>query len=391
MLVAGSPGLKVSRLQKLFGRTVGHSAGRQSADGQPGGGDSPLASGTARRSPPGSQRRRGPGLRYDDRNLFRFWFLPVRVLPLRRADLRSSHSRVVRRVGAVLPRSKAAAGELGRGNRNASSGRPLPATSAPRRGRSAPANAVGTGKPRRTTLATIAAEAGVSLPTVSKVVNGRPDVAPATRALVERLLDQHRYTRAGARRHRRSGIVDLVFNGLDSPWAVEILRGVEEWGAAQSTAVAVCSVRHGNARPASWTSGLASHDTDGVILVTSELTGSQLEQLRNADIPLVVLDPGNPPPPDLPSVGATNWAGGLAATEHLLTLGHRRIGDDRRARGLPLQPGENRRVPVGAGTGGHQVRPGTGPQWGLPARVRLRMRRCAARPPRGPNGDLCRQ
>src|ERR1700750_644026 len=175
-------------------------------------------------------------------------------------------------------------------------------------------------------LAAIAAEAGVSLPTVSKVVNGRRDVAPATRALVERLLHQPQYTRAGTRRHRRSGLIDLVFNGLDSPWAVEILRGVEEWGTEHSTAVAVSAVRHGNARPASWTSGLASHDTDGVILVTSELTGSHLAQLREADIPLVVLDPGNPPPPDLPSVGATNWAGGLAATEHLLGLGHRRIG-----------------------------------------------------------------
>src|SRR5690242_9867349 len=78
----------------------------------------------------------------------------------------------------------------------------------------------------RTTLAAIAAEAGVSLPTVSKVVNGRRDVAPATRALVERLLNEHQYTRAGTRRHRRSGLIDLVFNGLDSPWAVEILRGV---------------------------------------------------------------------------------------------------------------------------------------------------------------------
>jgi LacI family transcriptional regulator len=201
----------------------------------------------------------------------------------------------VRKGGAVLPSSNAV-------------------SEAPRRDRG------------RTTLAAIAAEAGVSLPTVSKVVNGRRDVAPATRALVERLLHEHQYTRAGTRRHRRSGLVDLVFNGLDSPWAVEILRGVEEWGTDHSTAVAVSSVRHGNARPASWTSGLASHDTDGVILVTSELTGSQLEQLREADIPLVVLDPGNPPPPDLPSVGATNWAGGLAATEHLLSLGHRRIG-----------------------------------------------------------------
>jgi LacI family transcriptional regulator len=179
---------------------------------------------------------------------------------------------------------------------------------------------------RRTTLAAIAAEAGVSLPTVSKVVNGRPDVAPGTRARVERLLDEHHYSRGGLRRHRRSGLIDLVFNGLDSPWAVEILRGVEEWGAVHETGVAVSSVRHGNARPASWTSALASHDTDGVILVISELTGAQLEQLRSVGIPLVVVDPVNPPPPDVPSVGATNWAGGLAATEHLLSLGHRRIG-----------------------------------------------------------------
>ena len=181
---------------------------------------------------------------------------------------------------------------------------------------------------RRPTLAAIAAEAGVSLPTVSKVVNGRPDVAPATRARVERLLDERQYSRSGLRRRRRSGLVDLVFNGLDSPWAVEILRGVEEWCSAHQMGVAVSAVRHGNARPASWTSALASHDTDGVILilVTSELAAGQMDHLRSGGIPLVVVDPVNPPPPDIPSVGATNWAGGLAATEHLLGLGHTRIG-----------------------------------------------------------------
>ena len=52
----------------------------------------------------------------------------------------------------------------------------------------------------RTTLAAIAAEAGVSLPTVSKVVNGRPDVAPRHRARVERLLGEHHYQRPGLRR-----------------------------------------------------------------------------------------------------------------------------------------------------------------------------------------------
>jgi LacI family transcriptional regulator len=187
----------------------------------------------------------------------------------------------------------------------------------------------GAGAPRRrATLAAVAAEAGVSLPTVSKVVNGRPDVAPETRARVERLLgelDYHRPGVHGARRGRRSGLIDLIFNGLDSPWAVEILRGVEDWSAVHATGVAVSAVRHGSARPASWTSALASHDTEGVILVTSELTAPQLEQLRGEGIPLVVVDPVILPDADLPSVGTTNWAGGLAATDHLASLGHQRI------------------------------------------------------------------
>ena len=165
----------------------------------------------------------------------------------------------------------------------------------------------------------------MSLPTVSKVVNGRADVAPATRARVERLLDERNYRHPGLRPGRRAGLIDVVFNGLDSPWAVEILRGVEEWCSANGKGAAVSAVRHGSARPASWTSALASHDTDGVLLVFSELTAEQLGELREADIPLVVIDPMNLPEPDLPSVGCTNWAGGMAATDHLVGCGHRRI------------------------------------------------------------------
>jgi LacI family transcriptional regulator len=62
-----------------------------------------------------------------------------------------------------------------------------------------------------------------------------------------------------------------------------------------------------------------------VILVTSELTMPELDQVREESIPLVVVDPANMPDPDVPSVGATNWAGGLAASDHLLRLGHHRI------------------------------------------------------------------
>ncbi|MGW6503173.1 LacI family DNA-binding transcriptional regulator, partial [Nonomuraea angiospora] len=63
--------------------------------------------------------------------------------------------------------------------------------------------------PRRATLATVAASAGVSVATVSKVLNGRSDVAPATRSLVESLLREHEYVQATPRREP-CGSVELL-------------------------------------------------------------------------------------------------------------------------------------------------------------------------------------
>ncbi|GAA4097419.1 MULTISPECIES: LacI family DNA-binding transcriptional regulator [Actinomadura] len=181
-------------------------------------------------------------------------------------------------------------------------------------------------QPSRPTLALIASEAGVSPATVSKVLNGRTDVAPATRERVEELLRSHNYAGpGGGRRARRSGLIDLVLAGLDSPWAVEILRGVEAECAERGIGVVVSLVREDDARPPSWQNLPALHHSDGVILVTSRMTRQQRRQLERAGVGLVLVDPVNLPDADIASVGATNWAGGLAATEHLLELGHRRI------------------------------------------------------------------
>ncbi|GAA3222242.1 hypothetical protein GCM10020256_29480 [Streptomyces thermocoprophilus] len=76
------------------------------------------------------------------------------------------------------------------------------------------------------TLAEIAREAGVSAPTVSKVLNGRADVAPSTRSRVEELLRAHGYRRRRAEASR-SPLIDLVFHELESAWAMEVIRGVE--------------------------------------------------------------------------------------------------------------------------------------------------------------------
>ncbi len=77
----------------------------------------------------------------------------------------------------------------------------------------------------KVTITEIARQAGVSVPTVSRVVNGRSDVSPQTRARVEDLLRHHGYQRKSSAPGDRAALIDLVFNDLDSPWAVEIIRG----------------------------------------------------------------------------------------------------------------------------------------------------------------------
>ena len=91
----------------------------------------------------------------------------------------------------------------------------------------------------RVTLADVAAAAGVSVPTVSKVLNGHADVAPKARSRVEALLADYNY--AAPRRTGRPCLIDLVFADL-SPWAVEIIRGAEEAASAEGCRIAVSVV-----------------------------------------------------------------------------------------------------------------------------------------------------
>jgi LacI family transcriptional regulator len=190
--------------------------------------------------------------------------------------------------------------------------------------------AVGTnGRATRATLATVAASAGVSVATVSKVLNGRSDVAPATRALVQDLLNEHDYV---ARRPEPSRMltVELLFCEELNAYSVEVFEGILTTARELGAAVAVSLRPHGEASPAvirsgAWVRGLVAAGRQAVITVTSELPASDLTALARARIPIVVIDPFDLPQAQVTSVGSTNFLGGLAATQHLLELGHRRI------------------------------------------------------------------
>ncbi|GAA1848578.1 LacI family DNA-binding transcriptional regulator [Myceligenerans crystallogenes] len=176
------------------------------------------------------------------------------------------------------------------------------------------------------TIATIAREVGVSVPTVSKVLNGRSDVAAGTRERVEAALERHQYRRRRAAPARKAGgLIDLVFHRLGSGWSMEIIRGVEVEAGAQRTSVILSELGGEHRPPQDWLDTTMTRPPLGVVLVAANLTEAQHQQLDRRSIPYVVVDTDGEPPADVPSVGSDNWNGGLLATRHLIGLGHRRI------------------------------------------------------------------
>ncbi len=179
------------------------------------------------------------------------------------------------------------------------------------------------------TLTGLAVEAGVSVSTVSKVLNGRTDVAPGTRERIGRLLRQHGYepdSKLGF------GVVDLLLGigdcpsptHLHDPWAEELIHGAVEAAAEVQHSVIVTTV--GSAGEFDkWLELATARGTEGVLSVVHLPDGAERQRLATAGIPVVVIDPPDEPGAGIRSVGTTNSQGGLSAARHLIELGHRRI------------------------------------------------------------------
>jgi len=177
----------------------------------------------------------------------------------------------------------------------------------------------------RVTLAQVAETAGVSISTVSKVLNGRQDVSALTRLKVERLLEAHGYRR-NARAAPEAPLIEIVFHELDAIWAMELILGVEKVARDSGASVVLTESGTRHAPGPEWIEGVLRRRPLGVILMFSALPQEYKQQLRSRSIPFVIIDPAGDPEPDVPSVGSANWSGGLAATRHLIECGHRRIG-----------------------------------------------------------------
>lgn len=175
----------------------------------------------------------------------------------------------------------------------------------------------------RPRLAEVAALAGVSIATVSKVINGRPEVAEGTRRRVTAAIESTGYRSPVDRRESERPQVLAVLDGLDSAYSATILDGIIDAGTAHRVQIVVTfgisrMLRDDPRANLGW---LMPPNCIGVINVEHDM------QLPKAlmDLPVVSIDPSAEVDPEWMTIGATNWTGAKAATQHLLDLGHRRI------------------------------------------------------------------
>jgi DNA-binding LacI/PurR family transcriptional regulator len=173
-------------------------------------------------------------------------------------------------------------------------------------------------------LTTIATEAGVSLSTVSKVVHRRRDVSSSTRARVEDLLSHYGYVRPWERDQAAPRQMVAVFRDLSGPYTLEVVRGIVD--AAGLAGVNVVTGTTSSRSISQWLEECLALGALGLIIVISMLTEEDQRRIVEQRLPVVLVDPLSAPTLDIPSIGVTNWNGAKDAVQHLLELGHTRIG-----------------------------------------------------------------
>ncbi|WP_063784452.1 LacI family DNA-binding transcriptional regulator [Streptomyces sp. SBT349] len=177
----------------------------------------------------------------------------------------------------------------------------------------------------RVTMAEVARAAGVSVSTVSRVLGDRPDISEETRRRVARAAKESGYALRRGRGQPRGGLLEVLIEGFTTPWAGELIAGAQSAAFSQGCTLAVTSTGHPRFRLGDWVESRRTRPPEGVILVLSRARHDETAALAGLPAPLILLDPVGTSDPTVPTVGATNWSGGAAATRHLLELGHRRI------------------------------------------------------------------
>jgi len=181
---------------------------------------------------------------------------------------------------------------------------------------------------RPPTIRDIAREAGVSVATISRVLNRQPHVAPETRAAVLRVVRERGFSQnpsARALSGAPTGLIGVTLPFIRASYFAPIAAALAEALHERDMRPILCPTLHQHDREVGLLERLMQGTTDGAVLILPTESNDELRELSDWGYPFVVLDPRVPLDPQIPTVSSANTAGAIDAMEHLLGLGHRRI------------------------------------------------------------------
>src|SRR6202521_6012454 len=180
------------------------------------------------------------------------------------------------------------------------------------------------------TLKELAARAEVHASTVSRVANNDPSlrIAPATRSRIEALLRETEYRPNGVARGlklRQTLVLAVVIPDITNPLFAALFRGIEDGATPRGYQVLLCNTDGSPERQRSHLQSLTARRVDGVILASTVLKDPAVRWLRHQGIPYVLVNRFSDEALD-PFVGSDDVTGARLATQHLVSIGHVRIG-----------------------------------------------------------------
>ncbi|MFJ6748713.1 MULTISPECIES: LacI family DNA-binding transcriptional regulator [unclassified Streptomyces] len=173
----------------------------------------------------------------------------------------------------------------------------------------------------------VARQAGVSVGTVSNVINRPEMVSEETRHRVRSVIERLGYVRSESARQLRAGrsrIIALLVLDMGNPFFVDVARGAERAARAAGLGVMVCNSAQSSAEEADYLGLFAEQRVRGVLLSPTDATGRNLTAFRRHRIPFVLVDRVAEGAAEC-SVSVNDVRGGELAAAHLLAAGHRSL------------------------------------------------------------------
>lgn len=177
------------------------------------------------------------------------------------------------------------------------------------------------------TMKEVASRAGVSVATVSRVLNNHARVDPELRTRVMAAMEALNYhpnrvaqrLRAGA-----GGVIGLIISDIENPFFVSVVRGVEDMAYQHALSVLLCNSDENPAKQQMYIRVMRAEDVAGLIITPNASSDEGLHQLIETRMPLVFMD-RQVENLDVDSVTVDSAGGTRDATQHLINIGHRRI------------------------------------------------------------------